>query len=139
MIWGGWRSGPTAESGDAADSFPKLTLVEAGSRRWPIGSADVAGLSVGPLGDELWPTAQTRTALLPGLRYQIIVRSPKGRTLLIGWLGAAALTCRLCITATWNLQELGRPALLVVEAEVWQGATLDWTAWHIVRLRDGQR
>jgi hypothetical protein len=127
------------ESGDAADSFPKLTMVETGSRRWPIGSTDAAGLSVGRLGDELWLTAKTRAALAPGLHYRIIVRSPNGRTPLISWLGAAARTCRLCVTATWNLQELGRPALLVVEAEVWQGATLGWTAWHIVRLRNGPR
>jgi LmbE family N-acetylglucosaminyl deacetylase len=118
-------------------NWPRLPEpAEANTRQWMLGSADLVGVRVGRLGDYLWLTGETRSRLFSGLSYRITIKLPDGQTRIVTWPGAAIRSGPNRLTALLNLEELGRPALVGFAAEVRQGATLDWTGWHFVRLRD---
>lgn len=109
------------------------------ARRRVMSSADLVGLRVGRVGDNLWLTADVRGPLIAGLRYRLIVKLPDGQTRTFTWPGDAVRSGRSTFTALLSLEALGQPPVLAFAAEIKQGATLDRTGWHFVILRDGLR
>lgn len=107
------------------------------TRRRVLGGADLVGLQLARLDNQLWLTAETRRPLFPGLRYRLLVKLPSGETLTADWPGSATRTGPASFTMQLNLDEIGDPDVMGFAADVQQGATLDRTGWHFAILRDG--
>jgi LmbE family N-acetylglucosaminyl deacetylase len=106
---------------------------ESGSRL-VLPGADLVGLKVGRLGDELWLLAETDGPFLPGLRYRILVKLPDGQTLVFTWPFAGDRLSDTIFMVHLHLSELGDPPVLGFAAEVQQRVTLDRTSWRFLSL-----
>lgn len=104
------------------------------SRRLVLEGADLIALEAARFGDQLWLTAIARGPLLPGLRYQFLVKLPTGQTLTLPLMSGAIRSSRASFGVQLDLVALDQPTLLAVAAESRQGATLDRTAWHLLAL-----
>ncbi len=104
------------------------------ARQRVIGSADLVGLRVGHVGNQLWLTAEARGPLLSALHYQLVIKFPDGRTSVVRWPGKAERANRSAFSYQFDLSEAGDPEVLGFAAEVRRGVTLDRTGWHFLIL-----
>jgi LmbE family N-acetylglucosaminyl deacetylase len=115
-------------------TFPEP--VEESARQFIIGGADLVSLNVTRLGSRLWLTAQTRSPLLPGLKYRLRVKLSDGETRTVTWPGSAIRTGSSTYSFQINLDEISNVYALGFAADVQQGMTLDRTGWRFMVLRD---
>jgi hypothetical protein len=110
--------------------------MEENARQFVIGGADLVGLNVARLGSYLWLTAETRSPLLPGLKYRLRVKLSDGKTKVVTWPGSAIRTGSSTFSIQLNLDEISDVYALGFAADVHQGMTLDRTGWHFMVLKD---
>ena len=110
--------------------------MEESARQFVIGGADLVGLNVARLGSHLWLTAETRSPLLPGLKYRLRVKLSDGETKVVTWPGSAIRTGSSAYSLQINLDDISNVYALGFAADVQQGMTLDRTGWHFMVLRD---
>jgi len=115
-------------------TFPEP--MEESTRQFVIGGADLVGLNVTRVGSLLWLTAETRSPLLPGLKYRLRVKLSDGETRVVTWPGSAIRTGRSTYSLQINLDDISNVYALGFAADVQQGMTLDRTGWHFMVLRD---
>jgi LmbE family N-acetylglucosaminyl deacetylase len=115
-------------------NFPEP--MEENARQFVIGGADLVSLNVARLGSRLWLTAQTRSPLLPGLKYRLRVKLSDGETRTVTWPGSAIRTGSSTYSFQINLDEISNVYALGFAADVQQGMTLDRTGWRFMVLRD---
>jgi LmbE family N-acetylglucosaminyl deacetylase len=110
--------------------------IEESARKVIIGGADLVGLKVVRIGYYLWLTAETRSPLLPGLRYRFQLKLSNGITKIVTWPGSAIRTGSSTYSLQVNLEEIKDVIALGFAADVQQGVTLDRTGWRFLVLRD---
>ena len=115
-------------------TFPEP--IEESARQFVIGGADLVSLNVARLGSHLWLTAETRSPLLPGLKYRLRVKLSDGETRVVTWPGSAIRTGSSTYSLQINLDDISNVYALGFAADVQQGMTLDRTGWHFMVLRD---
>jgi LmbE family N-acetylglucosaminyl deacetylase len=113
---------------------PVATPARETTARLLVKGADLIQLEAVRAANHVWLTVATRGALVPGLHYAILVKAPNGRSLRLQFPGQAVRTGRARLTAAVDLDALGKPAVLAVQAEVRNGATLDRSGWYLIGL-----
>jgi LmbE family N-acetylglucosaminyl deacetylase len=110
--------------------------MEESARKVLIGGADLVALNVTRLGSLIWLTAETRSSLLPGLKYRLHVKLSNGETKDFTWPGSAIRTGRSTFSMKINLEDLPDVIGLGFMADIQQGVILDRTGWRFMVLRD---